>query len=241
MDTPEMDRAAAAWLKGAWDDYVDGLPVLLPVLLLQAAIYLPALFLINKYHSFLPAVPYVLLVVTPVATGANLVYIKLARRSGASVRDMFSAFPVYGRALAVSMLLGLITMAGTLLFIIPGIVLYLTYCFSEYAVVDRRTAIRESFDLSAALTDGWKGRLFVIFSLTILVNVLAPEVVSTAGTLSAPQVKVDLSPWNIVSDVLKTLVFLPWLRVAMARAYDFLLAPRPLPAAAEPGDGEDLP
>lgn len=227
MDAADKDRVAAGWFRHAWDDYVDGLPVLIPVLLLQTLIYAPALWLVYRYHSFLPSIPYLLLVVTPVATGANLVYIKLARGSGARVADLFGAFPVYGRALGVSLWLGFLTIAGTMLLIVPGIILYLTYCFSEYAVVDKRTGVKESFALSAAMTEGWKGRLFLILSLTLLVNLMVPEVVMTEGTLSAPSLKFNLGAWNVVSDALKTLVFLPWLRIVMARAYDSLLAPRP--------------
>lgn len=237
MEGPEKDLIALGWFKRAWDDYVDGLPTLLPVLLIQTVLYLPALWLVRRYHSFLPALPYLLFVVTPLSTGTNLVYIKLARGTGAKITDMFSAFRIYPRALAVSVCLGFMTIGGTMLLILPGVLLYLAYCFSEYAVVDRGTGVRGSFALSGAMTNGWKGRLFPVFTLMLVVNVFAPEVVSTAGTLAAPEIRLEPTFWNITSDVLKTLVFLPWLRLVMARAYDFLLAPQPL-RAASPDDGE---
>ena len=173
-------------------------------------------------------------VLTPVAAGLNLVYIKITRGSGARFLDLFSAFPIYHRALAVSLGLGFMTMGGALLLIVPGIIIYLTFCFSEYAVVDRRTGIKESFELSAKLTEGWKSRLFIIFTLIMLVNVLVPDIYVVTGGLKNPSASLDLKPWTVAAAALKTLVFLPWLSLAMARAYNFLL----LPPVSEPAQAE---
>ena len=234
MDTAEKDKEALSWLTRAWDDYTDNLPLLLPVLLTLAALSAGSFYLIGRYHSLLAAAPYMLLVVTPVTTGANLVYIKIARGGGARYLDLFSAFPVYHRALGVSLLLGLLTMGGVLMLIVPGVMIYLAYCFSEYAVVDQRTGIKASFVLSAAITEGWKSRLFFIFSFIMLVNVIVPDIYVITGPFRNPSASFDLKPWTIAAATLKTLVFLPWLSLAMARAYNFLLlAPRPEPAPAE--------
>jgi len=138
METAEKDKEAFSWLTRAWDDYTSNLPLLLPVLLTQAALTAGSFYLIGRFHSLFAAAPYMLFVVTPVATGANLVYIKITRGSGARFLDLFGAFPVYHRAIGVSLLLGLLTLAGTLLLIVPGILLYLAYCFSEYAAISTR-------------------------------------------------------------------------------------------------------
>jgi hypothetical protein len=232
MEEIDKDRAAIGWLTGAWDDYVDGFPYLLPVLLLQTAISSGSFYLMHRFHSMLAAAPYILLVVTPVSTGAALVYINMARGRRARPADLFGAFPVYHRAIAISLWLGCLTLGGLVALVLPGIILYLTYCFSEYAVVDRRTGIKESFTLSRALTEGWKRRLFPILMLMALVNFFAPDFVQVTGSFTAPAVSLDLKPWNLAGALLKILVFLPWLSLAMARAYNFLLtAPRPEPAA----------
>ena len=234
MDDLEKDKEALSWLIRAWDDYTGNFPLLLPVLLTQAALSGGSFYLIGRYHSLPAALPYMFFVLTPVAAGLNLVYIKIARQSGARFLDLFSAFPIYHRALAVSLGLGFMTMGGALLLIVPGIIIYLTFCFSEYAVVDRRTGVKESFELSAKLTEGWKSRLFIIFTLIMLVNVLVPDIYVVTGGLKNPSASLDLKPWTVAASVLKTLVFLPWLSLVMARAYNFLLlAPRAEPAPAE--------
>ncbi len=233
MDALDKDKAAFFWLTQGWDDYLSGLLTLLPVLLVQYIFSAGTFYLIDRFHSFVPALPYMLLVVTPLTTGSALVYIHLTRGGPARFMDLFSAFPVYHRALAVSLGLGLLTFGGLLMFIIPGLIIYLTFCFSEYAVVDRGTGIKDSFNLSRDITEGWKGRLLVIFSLTLLVNLLSPDIISLGGTLSAPVVKVDLKGWQIAGCALKTLVFLPWLNLAMARAYNLLLILSKNPPAAD--------
>lgn len=227
MEEIDKDRAAIAWFTSAWDDYLSALPRLLPIILLQAAATAAALPMVRAWHSLVPAAVYSMLVITPLGVGCTLVYIKTARGDRARLADLFAAFPIYPRALAVSLALGLMTVGGLLAFVIPGAVLYLTYCFSEYLVIARGTGIRESFLLSRALTDGWRLRLMPIALLAALLNLLAPEMFRITGPFSSPDVTLDLRRWTIASHLLKTLVFGPWLGLAMARAYNFLLAPRP--------------
>lgn len=238
MDELSKDRAALSWFTGAWDDYLNGLPAVLPVVLAQALAAAGTFFIVRSTHSFLYALPYMFFVLTPLTLGCNLFYIRLARGAG-SFTDLFGAFPVYPRALAVSLLLGLASAAGTLLLVLPGVVVYLTYAFSEYAVVDRRTAVRDSFNLSAALTYGWRTRIFPVFLLAGLVNFLVPDVYVISGPFKSPQAALDLKPWTIAAAALKTLVFLPWLGLAAARAYNFLMAPPPPEPAPEPEPGDD--
>ncbi len=224
MQPFEMDRAAFSWFTRSWDDYVSHLPLVLSVNLVLAAVSAGSFLLMSRTHSMLPSVPYMLFVLTPFTIGANLVYIKIARGAGASFKDLFSAFPVYHRAIAVSLLLGLASLGGLFLLIIPGAIIYLAFMFSEYAVVDRKTGVKESFALSAAITNGWKIRLFPLVMLTLAITMSVPDIYVVTGSMKAPAAVLDLKPWTIAAASLKTFVFLPWLSLALARAYSFLLA-----------------
>lgn len=233
MQGIDKDRVAFSWLTRAWDDYISALPLIAAVTLAQAAVAAGSFYIIHRTHSVLYSLPYIVLVITPFSVGANLVYIKIARGGGASFRDLFSAFHVYHRAVAVSVLLSLLTIGGAALLIIPGLIIYLTYMFSEYAVVDRRTGIKDSFLLSAAMVYGWRLRLLPLLTLTLTVSYLAPDIFTVTGPLSAPKAALDLKPWTVIAAALKSLVFLPWLSLAMARAYTFLLG-LPLPEISAP-------
>ena len=77
--------------------------------------------------------------------------------------------------------------------------------------------------------------------LTLLINFFAPDIVTVTGPFKTPVVALDLKPWNLAGALLKSLVFLPWLSLAMARAYNFTLTAQkqsgePQPAAT-PDDG----
>ncbi|MDA8244220.1 MAG: hypothetical protein M0025_08895 [Elusimicrobia bacterium] len=229
MRPVDMDRAAVSWFTGAWDDYVSRLPLVLAVTLTQAALSAGTFLIISRTHTMLTSLPYMLLVITPVTVGANLVYIKIARGTGGAYGDLFSAFPVYHRAVAVSLLLGLATTGGALLLVLPGVIVYLTYMFSEFAVVDLRGGVKESFAVSAAATDGWKVRLFPLLMATAAINFVVPDIYVIKGFRHS-QASLDLRPWTVTASVLKDLVFLPWLNMAAARAYAFLL-----PAALRTG------
>lgn len=232
MESSEKDLASFAWFTQAWDDYTGGFLWLLPVLIAQTAANAGVFWLVHHYHSLVQAAAFMLLVVTPLSTGAVLVYINIARSGRARFRDLFSAFPVYHKALAINAGLGLMTLAGLLAFILPGIAIYLTFCFSEYFLLDRRAGINESFRLSGALTLGWKTRLFPVLCLTLLVTA-TPDIAVISDPLKKPEVLLDLRAWIVTAAVLKTLVFLPWLNLVMARAYNFLLA-LPAPAPEQP-------
>lgn len=258
MDGLERDKAALSWFSLAWDDLLNNLPLVSAAALAQALISAFAFYLLHSWRSGVPAAAFLLLVATPVAVGANLFYVKLVRGAGAGLSDLFSAFPVYHRAVPVSVLLDscaallavpalaalsyfsagapLLAMLAVPLLTVPAVSFYLAYAFSEYAVVDRRTGVRESFTLSSSITAGWKGRLFPLFTLFLLINVFAPDVFTVKGGLKNLEVSLDLRPWTVASSALKTLVFLPWLNLALARAYCLLLTAPPAPAAAPPED-----
>lgn len=230
-DGEELPAAPSPnWLGAAWDDYFDNLPVLLAVSLFLAALSVPSFYILRRWHSYIPALAYMLFVMSPFSVGANLVYIKLARGEKRAFGALFSAFPVYHRAIAVTVWLGLITACGTLVFIIPGAVIYTTYFFSEYALVDRGTGIRESFALSSALTEGWRIPLAMVLMMLVLLEVVVPSPVYITGGFSAPVVKTDLAAWGVAAFALKTLVFLPWLHLGLARAYNMILSRPQVPA-----------
>lgn len=202
---------------------MDMLPPLLPFLLALEACKLPSLWLIHRFHTYIWMVLYSLLILTPVSLGLTLIYIKLHRRQKAGPRDFLRGFFVYPRALAVSLALGLLTLGGLLAFIIPGVILYLTYCFSEYALADKNTGIKESFALSAALTVKSRRELAPIILLTVLIEILTPEIAGISGGFKSPALAFDFKPWTIIGHALKIFVFLPWLSMSMAAAYNGLL------------------
>jgi len=120
---------------------------------------------------------------------------------------------------AVSFLYGLVVTAGTVILVAPGLIWGLSYLFAQYSVIDKRTGIKGSFVFSSLLTYGFKERLMPLAMLWVLLEIFTPGIVKAEGTLLQMRLVTDLKPWVLTTFVLKTLIFLPWLDVVLAKAY----------------------
>jgi hypothetical protein len=95
--------------------------------------------------------------------------VKLARGQAASLADAFAGGPFlsfFGGMLLVGLGVG----AGTLLCIVPGVILALGWYMFSYLIVDRRLGAIESLSTSWRVTKGHKVKLFVFMLLGMLVN-----------------------------------------------------------------------
>lgn len=72
----------------------------------------------------------------------------------------------------VSLVVGLISFLGFLLFIIPGIYLSLKYRFAGYSLVDKNTNFNEAMKVSGQITRGVKLELFAFGIVSCLVNMV---------------------------------------------------------------------
>jgi len=87
------------------------------------------------------------------------------------IGELFSCFDKrIGTVFAASLLYGLMVFLGTLLLIVPGIILGIKFMFFSYFIVDKNAGIIESFEKSAALTSGSKTNIFLLALLLWLVN-----------------------------------------------------------------------
>ena len=166
------------------------------------------------------AYPYMLLIAVPLEIGLNLYFIKLARNQKAPLSDIFKGFEIYQNAILVSVIYGLIVMGGTLLLIVPGIILAIIYAFSSYAVIDKKMGVMDSFKYSAAITLNYRVKIFAIFLLTILVHLLTPPIIKFKMTETVYQTNFTLQA--LLGYGLITFIFIPWLKMSMAKAYLFL-------------------
>jgi len=87
------------------------------------------------------------------------------------IDDLFSCLPVFGNYVIATICYSLITMIGFILFIIPGIILSIKYCFFAYFIVDRKMGPIESLEASSRITKGAKWDIFVFGCLLTLINI----------------------------------------------------------------------
>jgi uncharacterized membrane protein len=91
------------------------------------------------------------------------IYLSLTAGMKPTAGDAFCGFDDYWAAIKVTFLVGLFTFLWSLLFIIPGIVKSYAYSMSTYILAENKgKSARECINESKAMTNGYKGELFLL-------------------------------------------------------------------------------
>jgi hypothetical protein len=79
-------------------------------------------------------------------------------------------FTLFGKYLAVSLIFGVLVYIGTLMFLIPGILMMTIYFFSEYILIDNQGGVRRAFGRSAELVNGVKWQTFCYYMISSIIS-----------------------------------------------------------------------
>ncbi len=110
-------------------------------------------------------IPFVSLIIAgPLSLGLAIFFLGYVKGEDREIEDLFKGFNDFGRSLAVYILMILIIIAGTILFIIPGIIaglgLSMTYfILAENPALSPIDALKQSWEMMK----GHKADLFVMF------------------------------------------------------------------------------
>lgn len=136
-------------------------------------------FVSDKINKSLKDAPWaVALVIATVLVALNLFVniglVKISLNFAQGKKGGFSDFLGNGRYLlnflGASILYGLITLAGFILLIVPGVVWSVQFGLYSYLIIDRDLGVIGSLKKSSLVTRGAKGRLLVFYLLLFLVN-----------------------------------------------------------------------
>ncbi len=133
--------------------------------------------------------------------GLIKIALKLHDAQEVRVEDLYMHARLFFKFFAASLLVGLITILGLFLLIVPGIVWGIKFSLSAYLVVDKEAGPIEALKKSSVLTSGFKGQLCVLYLVIMLLNI--------AGLLAL---------------MLGMLITIPLTMVAQAYAYRLLSA-----------------
>jgi uncharacterized membrane protein len=104
-----------------------------------------------------------LLIGGPLALGAAIFSLALARGKEARIDQLFQGFNYFSNALVTYLLLVLYVLLWTLLLIIPGIIAALGYSMTFYILADDpQTKPQEALKKSKAMMNGHKEKLFYL-------------------------------------------------------------------------------
>jgi hypothetical protein len=124
-------------------------------------------------HTLIGILATIALVVaeTVVGIGFTIIALKIAEEKSASYRDILPSWEIFWRYILATMLAGLLTVAGFILLVIPGIYLSLRFSMVRFAVLEH-TGIWKNLKRSGRLTHGMKWKLLGFFIVMGLLNVV---------------------------------------------------------------------
>lgn len=120
-----------------------------------------------------------------ISTGFTLIALKLARGEEARLGDLLPPGELLWRYLLVSILVGVIVVAGIILLIIPGIYFAVRLSMANYLVLEG-SGVREALHKSGKMTDGSKWHLLGFFVVLILVNIVGALLLGVGLLVSVP-------------------------------------------------------
>lgn len=121
--------------------------------------------IIQGLSGFIPIVGPIacLLIVGPMAVGVCLVFLSFARRTEASVGQLFQGFNQFGTALGAYMLILLFVLLWSLLFLIPGIIAGYAYSMTFFIIADDPSVnASDAIARSKVMMNGNKWKLFCL-------------------------------------------------------------------------------
>ena len=103
------------------------------------------------------------LLVPPLVVGCAFVFLQVYTGQKTGMSSLFSGFERFGRNLGAILLMGLFTWLWSLLLLVPGIIKSLSYSMTPYILADcNNISARDSIKLSMRITQGHKGKLFML-------------------------------------------------------------------------------
>jgi len=106
-----------------------------------------------------------------ISIGLIKIALKLHDNQKPEISDLFLGYSLFLNYLIVSVLYALITIAGLILLIVPGIIWGIKYQFAPYLVIDKGMGPIEAIKKSGRITKGTKWHLFLFGLLGGLINI----------------------------------------------------------------------
>ncbi len=155
-------------------------------------------------------------------------FLKLSRNEEVEIGEVFSKGSLLIKALLISICTAIAVFAGTLLFIIPGIILAFSYSMIEYIILDNPDiGIIESMTKSRYMMKGHKWEYFclglniiawplIILIITLIILAIISSQMFVTGTLLSAIIIIGFTIYYYVSIV-------PLLYIAISMFYNNLI------------------
>jgi uncharacterized membrane protein len=216
------DSKVSHWLLNGCQIYKQNWKVVLPAVVIVQLFNNIAPALINhlpfdkKLHLLLP-----LFFTCILLAGWMFFTVRLVRGDCVRVRDIFAGFRHYFRVLFTSLLIFAVTMGGFILFVIPGIVMFLKYYLGIIVVMDMPVTPRQALDVSGEITRGYKTRLLLLSIVGFVFSIASWPFSYFMRDLPTDRGAIYIAGISILYALVLLVVF-PIMQIAWATAYNNL-------------------
>ncbi|HNS97747.1 MAG TPA: hypothetical protein PKL73_12425 [Polyangiaceae bacterium] len=122
--------------------------------------------------------------------GMTLFTLNVARGSFYRLNDIFQGGPFFLSILGANLLIGLGVMFGTMLLIVPGIIIALGLCLTTLIIVDRRCGAIEALQQSWRLMNGHKLNVFLWWLMAAVVSLVGILACCIGTIVTAPLLQI---------------------------------------------------
>lgn len=114
----------------------------------------------------------ILVISGPITAGTYMYALRLVRGGEADIGEMLRGFQVFGKAFGVFALYAIIVVVGMIFLIVPGIYMAVALMPSMFLVLDDDLSVMETLQKAWAMTQGYRGRIFIVGLAVLGLNLL---------------------------------------------------------------------
>lgn len=165
-----------------------------------------------------------LLVAGSLGYGFAYYFTDILRHGEAKIENLFIGFKKYVETLVIGLLKMLFVILWSLLFVIPGIIKYISYSMAFYIKRDNpEMTAKECLDASVRLTDGHKGKIFMLALSFFGWYILAGFAVGFIFAFTQVFAGLYFYYAEVALYSLALILIMPYYTMAVTRMYDFLI------------------
>jgi uncharacterized membrane protein len=161
-------------LSKGWDIFKKRAGFFIGITLLLGVVYWVVSFTMGGGYGFTKLLETIVMIV--VGTLVSMGYTALSLKAYddpmlVNVSDLWHPSP-FITFFAVSVLVGIVTLIGLILLVVPGIIAMLMFFFAKIIVIDRNVGPIGAMEESMRLTKGNRWELFVLLLAVIVINII---------------------------------------------------------------------
>lgn len=157
---------------------------------------------VNSYDSaylfsvMAPTMLVLKLVIDMISVGWTKIALDLNANKSVTLRYLFDYYYLVPRVFVVNLIVGVATLLGCMLFVLPGIFVYQRLRFAKFFVIDKNLGIVKALQASWALTQGATLQLFGFTLISVLLETFGNLLVVTYLFLSPLQNQVEANVYR---------------------------------------------